>query len=68
MPNIYFRITCSKGTYIRSIAYDFGKALNNGAYLQDLRRTKIGEYDVKNAKTIEETQDWIMESEYEPIS
>ena len=67
MTNVHFRIKCSKGTYIRSIAYDFGKALNNGGYLQDLRRTKIGEYDVKNAKTIEEIQDWIFDSEYEPI-
>ena len=52
LPQIDFRIRCSKGTYIRSIAHDFGKKLNNGAYLHDLRRTKSGEYDVQNASSI----------------
>lgn len=51
MPDIHFRIRCSKGTYIRSIAHDFGKALNSGGYLSSLRRTKIGEYNVDNAVT-----------------
>lgn len=51
MPDIHFRIQCSKGTYIRSIAHDFGKALNSGGYLSSLRRTKIGEYNVDNAVT-----------------
>lgn len=51
MPEIHFRIQCSKGTYIRSIAHDFGKALNSGGYLSSLRRTKIGEYNVDNAVT-----------------
>ncbi|MFT5242161.1 MAG: tRNA pseudouridine55 synthase [Glaciecola sp.] len=46
--NINFRVICSKGTYIRSLAHDFGKALNSGAHLSALRRTKIGDYDVKN--------------------
>ena len=54
LPNIDFRVTCSKGTYIRSLAYDYGIALNSGAHLSALRRTKIGNYDVKNAKTIDE--------------
>ena len=49
LPEIDFRVVCSKGTYIRSLAFDFGKALNSGAHLTALRRTKIGEYDVKNA-------------------
>ncbi len=49
LPNIDFRIRCSKGTYIRSIANDFGKRLNNGAYLTSLRRTKIGHYSIENA-------------------
>jgi tRNA pseudouridine55 synthase len=49
LPEIDFRIVCSKGTYIRSIANDFGKALNNGAYLSALRRTRIGEYKVEDA-------------------
>ena len=53
LPLVDFRITCTKGTYIRSIARDFGLALNSGAYLDTLCRTKIGEFDVKNALTPE---------------
>jgi len=53
LPDVSFRIVCSKGTYIRAIARDFGKALNNGAYLSELRRTKIGTFDVNNAQSIE---------------
>ncbi|MEA1787182.1 tRNA pseudouridine(55) synthase TruB [Arenibacter sp. GZD96] len=49
LPQIDFRIVCSKGTYVRSLAYDFGKALNSGAHLVALRRTKIGNYNVDNA-------------------
>ena len=48
LPEVDFRVVCSKGTYIRSLAYDFGKALNSGAYLSALRRTKIGDYSVDN--------------------
>jgi tRNA pseudouridine55 synthase len=57
LPEISFRITCSKGTYIRSIANDFGKSLGTGAYLSSLRRTKIGDYDVKNALTVQDAAD-----------
>lgn len=53
LPKIDFRIVCSKGTYIRSLAHDFGKALNNGAHLSSLRRTKIGDFSVDNAVDIE---------------
>ncbi len=49
MPTVDFRIVCSKGTYIRSLAHDFGKALGVGGHLSALRRTKIGEYNVDNA-------------------
>ncbi|MFD1601210.1 tRNA pseudouridine(55) synthase TruB [Flavobacterium artemisiae] len=49
LPEVDFRVVCSKGTYIRSLAYDFGKAMNSGSHLTVLRRTKIGDYDVKNA-------------------
>lgn len=49
LPKVQFRVVCSKGTYIRSLANDFGKALNSGGYLSKLRRTKIGEFNVKNA-------------------
>lgn len=54
MPNVYFRVVCSKGTYIRSLAYDFGKALRSGAHLSALKRTKIGDYNVNKAITPEE--------------
>lgn len=48
-PQINFRIVCGKGTYIRSLAHDFGKFLGSGAHLTALRRTKIGVYNVNNA-------------------
>ena len=51
LPEVDFRVVCSKGTYIRSLAFDFGKALASGAHLTALRRTKIGDYDVQNAIT-----------------
>jgi len=54
LPEIYFRIECSKGTYIRSIANDFGKKLGVGAYLKELKRTRIGGYQVSNALKVEE--------------
>ena len=53
LPLIDFYVECTKGTYIRSLANDFGAKLNNGAYLYALRRTKIGNYDVKNAFTVD---------------
>ena len=49
LPEIDFRVSCSKGTYIRSLAFDFGKALKSGAHLSKLCRTKIGDFNVKNA-------------------
>jgi tRNA pseudouridine55 synthase len=52
LPEIDFRVVCSKGTYIRSLAFDFGKALNSGSHLTALRRTKIGNYDVSNAMDV----------------
>lgn len=51
LPEVDFRVVCSKGTYIRSLAYDFGLALNSGAHLTALRRTKIGAFSVENAIT-----------------
>ena len=49
LPEVDFRVVCSKGTYIRSLVYDFGKALNNGAYLAKLRRTRSGNFHVDEA-------------------
>jgi tRNA pseudouridine55 synthase len=53
LPEVGFRIICSKGTYIRSIAFDYGKALNSGGHLSTLRRTKIGNFSVDNALSVE---------------
>ncbi len=54
LPEVSFKIVCSKGTYIRSIARDLGEILGVGAYLAELRRTKIGEFSVESANTIDE--------------
>lgn len=53
-PKVQFRVVCSKGTYIRSLAYDFGLSLKSGAHLSALRRTKIGEFSVEKAYSLEE--------------
>ena len=53
LPEIGFRVVCSKGTYIRSLARDFGEALGSGAYLSELRRTHIGDHDVTDAWSIQ---------------
>lgn len=53
LPSVGFRVVCGKGTYIRSLAHDFGKALGSGAYLAALRRTRIGGFSVEDADTIE---------------
>lgn len=54
LPKVEFKVVCSKGTYIRSLAHDFGEALNSGAHLLSLRRTKIGDFNVKDAKSIDD--------------
>ncbi|WP_166383326.1 MULTISPECIES: tRNA pseudouridine(55) synthase TruB [unclassified Polaribacter] len=53
LPEVEFRVVCSKGTYIRSLAYDFGLALNSGAHLSALRRTKIGDFSVEKGVSVE---------------
>ncbi len=53
MPDVDFRVSCSKGTYIRSLAHDFGKHLESGAHLTSLCRTKSGDFELKEAETIE---------------
>jgi tRNA pseudouridine55 synthase len=64
LPEVDFRVACSKGTYIRSLARDFGVALNSGAYLAKLHRSKIGEYSDAKAQSIEE----LLESIHEPTT
>ncbi len=54
LPKVDFKVICSKGTYIRSLAFDFGIALKSGAHLSALRRTKIGEFSVDKGLSVEE--------------
>lgn len=61
-PKINFEVKCSKGTYIRSLVHDFGMVLNNGACLISLRRTKIGDFSVDDARDLEEFKKELMES------
>ncbi|MBA4850108.1 tRNA pseudouridine(55) synthase TruB [Emticicia sp. BO119] len=56
-PELSFRIVCSKGTYIRSLVRDFGKLLQSGAYMSSLRRTRIGDFKIENALTLEQFLD-----------
>ena len=63
LPELYFSIKCSKGTYIRSIAADLGKALKSGGTLIELRRTGSGDFDIKDALTLDEAIKMIKESE-----
>ena len=60
MPKLKFEVVCSKGTYIRSLACDFGKELNSGALLSFLRREKIGGFDLKDAFSVESFQEDIL--------
>ena len=53
LPEVHFKVSCSKGTYIRSLAHDFGNALNSGAHLSALCRTKSGDFELIHADTIE---------------
>lgn len=59
LPVVHFRVVCGTGTYIRSLAYDFGKELGCGAYLSQLCRTRIGEFTLNDARSLEQTLEWI---------
>jgi tRNA pseudouridine55 synthase len=61
LPVITFRVVCSTGTYIRSLANDFGAALGCGGYLSSLRRTRIGEHVVSDALSIEQLQERVLQ-------
>ncbi|MBK7148515.1 MAG: tRNA pseudouridine(55) synthase TruB [Bacteroidetes bacterium] len=63
LPEVDFRVTCSKGTYIRSLAFDFGKALQSGAYLKALTRTRIGSFKLEDASSVEE---WVAKIQEDP--
>lgn len=60
LPVVQFRVVCSTGTYIRSLANDYGKVLGCGAYLSSLRRTRIGEFHVNDAMTMEQLNEDVM--------
>lgn len=62
LPEIDFRVVCSKGTYIRSLANDYGKALQSGAHLSALRRTKIGDFSVEGAISPQDFEDNVSET------
>ena len=57
LPDVYFKVDCSKGTYVRVLANDFGEKLGCGAYLKRLRRTAIGTFSVDDALTVDEIQE-----------
>jgi tRNA pseudouridine55 synthase len=59
LPRIKIRVTCGKGTYIRSLARDIGQALQSGGYLSDLIRTRIGEYKLEDCITPDAFQEWL---------
>ena len=59
LPLVYFKVVCSTGTYIRSLAHDFGKALGVGAYLSELRRTRIGLFEAKDALQVPDFEEEI---------
>jgi tRNA pseudouridine55 synthase len=60
LPEVDFRVVCSKGTYIRSLAYDFGKAMGSGSHLIALRRTKIGDYNVTDGMDVDAFEETII--------
>ncbi len=63
LPYITIRVVCSKGTYIRALARDIGTALNSGAHLTSLRRTRVGDVTVENCISLEQFQNIVNEQE-----
>ena len=63
LPHITIRVSCSKGTYIRSLAFEIGEALQSGAYLTSLRRTRSGNFTVENAHTLDVFMEKLQECE-----
>ena len=61
------RVTCGKGTYIRALARDLGRALGSGAYLTSLRRTRVGDYTVDNCVDYDHFQEWLDNQDIEKI-
>jgi tRNA pseudouridine55 synthase len=59
LPSVHFKVVCSKGTYIRSLARDFGAVLNSGGFLEKLSRTSIGDYELADALSLTEIEEWL---------
>lgn len=68
LPDIEIRVVCSKGTYIRALARDIGQALESGAHLTALRRTRSGKVRVENCLHIEDFADWLDKQDIEPVT
>ena len=68
LPDIEIRVVCSKGTYIRALARDIGQALESGAHLTALRRTRSGKVRVENCLHIENFADWLDKQDIEPVT
>lgn len=68
LPDIEIRVVCSKGTYIRALARDIGQALESGAHLTALRRTRSGEVRVEDCLHIEDFADWLDRQDIEPVT
>jgi tRNA pseudouridine55 synthase len=58
LPYLQIRVVCSKGTYIRALARDIGQALNSGAYLIGLRRTRVGDIRIEDCLPVENVEQW----------
>ncbi len=65
VPEISIRVACSKGTYIRALARDIGEALQSGAHLTALRRTRVGEHRVENCFTLSDFEEWLSQQTIE---
>lgn len=65
LPYVKIRVVCSKGTYIRALARDIGEALNSGAYLTSLRRTRVGDVKVEDCLQLEDFEEWLNNQEIE---
>ncbi len=65
LPYIKIRVVCSKGTYIRALARDIGEALNSGAYLTSLRRTRVGDVKVEDCLQLDDFEEWLNNQEIE---
>lgn len=63
LPELAFKVNCSKGTYIRSLAYDFGQAVGSGSYMSSLIRTRNGEYTIEDAWNLEDLVEYIQNLE-----